>query len=280
MNKDFEKEYKELAEIEAPDLWDRIEAGITKKEITEKEITEKSMPETKKKITVRSFVKRYSLLAAALFCAVIIIPALNLMRNSATKGMSSGSATDMNYSAAAADTCTAEEEYAEAETTEEAAAEAEEPVETSEGKFIADAGEEAPMESAPSTDIALDDSASITDESDSLEETKMQKEEAAGGIQQEAESSRESEKQELFNIVIKVTEAKDRFDEDSTLDELGTLYTAVVEKDPSGTLTEGEQIEIFIPVYSSYGLAKDEIVELDLVFDENADYFSIAGYHG
>ena len=272
MNKDFEKEYKELAKIEAPDLWDRIEAGIT-----EKEIIEKSMPEAKKKITVRSFVKRYSLLAAALFCAVIIIPALNLMRNSATKGMSSGSATDMNYSAAAAaDTCTAEEEYEVEETAEEAAAEAEEPVDASEGEFKADAGEEAPMEGYASKDTALDDSASITDESVSLEETKKQKEEAAGGIQQEAESSRESEKQELFNIVIKVTEAKDRFDEDSTLDELGTLYTAVVEKDPSGTLTEGEQIEIFIPVYSSYGLAKDEIVELDLVFDENADYFSIA----
>ena len=56
MSKDFEKEYIELAQNEIPDLWDRIEAGLT----------EKSAPENKASITI--FLKRYGGLVAAVLC--------------------------------------------------------------------------------------------------------------------------------------------------------------------------------------------------------------------
>ena len=41
MNRDFEKEYIELAQCEIPDLWDRIEAGLTEKSAPETEKTNK-----------------------------------------------------------------------------------------------------------------------------------------------------------------------------------------------------------------------------------------------
>ena len=35
MSKDFEQAYKEAAQMEAPDLWDRIEAGLKSKSVPE-----------------------------------------------------------------------------------------------------------------------------------------------------------------------------------------------------------------------------------------------------
>ena len=47
MNKNFEQAYKELAQNEVPDLWDRIEAGLkeksapAKKDIQEEKYTDR-----------------------------------------------------------------------------------------------------------------------------------------------------------------------------------------------------------------------------------------------
>ncbi len=38
MSKDFEQAYKEAAQMEAPDLWDRIEAGLQNKSVPEKNV--------------------------------------------------------------------------------------------------------------------------------------------------------------------------------------------------------------------------------------------------
>jgi len=95
MSKDFEQAYRELAESEIPDLWDRIEAGLenrstpegeTREALSEKEagiasdISEtprKAVPAEGKKGQRRSRIifKRYSGIAAAIVCAAVILPA-------------------------------------------------------------------------------------------------------------------------------------------------------------------------------------------------------------
>lgn len=269
MNKDFEKEYKELAEIEAPDLWDRIEAGIA-----EKEISESTAAETTKKKTVFFFAKRYSALAAALLCAVILIPVFGIIRYSGSKNMTAESAEDMDYTAAAGAADASEEyevsteESVEESVEESAEASSEEAAEDADGGSMDEAcAEKAPVENAETRDTVSDSSASMADEGVSVAEQKKQKEEA--------------EEQKLTGIVVKVTDAESHFEEDSSLDEIGTYYTAVVENDPSGTLEKGEQIEIFIPAYSSMGLVKEEVFELDLVSDEERDgLYTVAGGPG
>ena len=62
---------------------------------------------------------------------------------------------------------------------------------------------------------------------------------------------------------------------------MGVLYTAVVEKNPSGLPREGEEIQIFIPVVSSVALVEDSTFELDLVLSEREEnIYTVTGYHG
>ena len=76
MSKDFEQAYKEAAQMEAPDLWDRIEAGLQNKSVPEKNvILEKK---DRKKYSRKIF--NYSGLIAAAVCVAVIIPAAVLLR--------------------------------------------------------------------------------------------------------------------------------------------------------------------------------------------------------
>ncbi len=100
MNKNFEQAYKELAQNEIPDLWDRIEAGLKEKsapmgkeeEQAGKAEEDKGQSPVKGGIgPVIKMLKRYSGLAAAAVCAAVVIPAaLYLGRN----GNLSGSKSD------------------------------------------------------------------------------------------------------------------------------------------------------------------------------------------
>ena len=84
MSKNFEEEYKALANEELPDLWNRIEAGLTprttalaeetKDEQIVGQINEQVKEKTKKRKMI-SFLYRYRTVAAAALCAVVIIPA-------------------------------------------------------------------------------------------------------------------------------------------------------------------------------------------------------------
>ena len=72
--KNFENEYTEMMQEEMPDLWGRIEAGLTEKQPqTVTDITKEKMPA--KKSVSRRFLK-YSGLAAACLCMAIILPML------------------------------------------------------------------------------------------------------------------------------------------------------------------------------------------------------------
>lgn len=103
MERDFEKEFIELKQSEVPDLWDRIEAGLTPKlaasseHTSVKQNTVQNKENLKKKPGRKVRTYRWGLLAAACLCLVIILPVLSLTRSkSSSSGMSEagGSASE------------------------------------------------------------------------------------------------------------------------------------------------------------------------------------------
>ena len=146
MSKNFEKEYIELTQVEVPDLWDRIEAGLTPKSAQNPEKSEASIIDFKKEaVSVKEtvsiskiketnglndfnqesgkkkaqllFIKKYKAVLAAAVCVMVILPAAVVMGR---MGIGLGGAKEsMTEDTAAAETM----EYA--VTTEAAAEEAE-----------------------------------------------------------------------------------------------------------------------------------------------------------
>ncbi|MBD5457215.1 MAG: hypothetical protein HDR27_01420 [Lachnospiraceae bacterium] len=101
MERDFEQEFRELKQNEIPDLWNRIEAGLSEKKntkmisVSEDVIAfDNGARDTKKMIAWR---KRGTLIAACV-CIVIILPAFSLLIRSKNY---SGSGMDNSASAAA-----------------------------------------------------------------------------------------------------------------------------------------------------------------------------------
>ena len=281
MKKDFETAYKELANTEVPDLWDRIEAGLSEKSApaeTKAEKNKKTAP-VNKKTKIAVFMRKYSALAAAIVCAVILIPTMIVMKKSDSKFMSE-SATEPAFTTESAyydETVAEEATEAVAEMMEEASA-----AET--------AAEEPEMERKEAAEESKVESSMAAAEAFSEEES------ASGAVKESAKAdgamndavcedkaSEDYNKQnaaELKNIVVKVKKAEEKPLENE-LEKVGVLYTAVVEKNPSGLPREGEEIQIFIPVVSSVALVEDSTFELDLVLSEREEnIYTVTGYHG
>lgn len=271
MKKDFEKAYKELAETEVPDLWDRIEADLSEKSApaeTKAEKNKKTAP-VNKKTKIAVFMRKYSALAAAIVCAIILIPTMIVMKKSDSKFMSE-SAYD--------EKAVAEEAGAASMMTEEASVETEAVAEVAEMEQ-----EEAAKEPKMESKVAA-------------AEVFSQKESASGAVKESAKADRamndavcedaapedynKQNAQELKNIVVKVKKAEEKPLENEA-EEAGVLYTAVVKRNPSGLPKEGEEIQIFIPVVSSVALVEDSTFELDLVLSEREEnIYTVTGCHG
>lgn len=271
MKKDFETAYKELANTEVPDLWDRIEAGLSEKSApaeTKAEKNKKTAP-VNKKTKIAVLMRKYSALAAAIVCAIILIPTMIVMKKSDSKFMSE-SAYD--------EKAVAEEAGAASMMTEEASVETEAVAEVAEMEQ-----EEAAKEPKMESKVAA-------------AEVFSQKESASGAVKESAkadsamndavcedaapEDYNKQNAQELKNIVVKVKKAEEKPLENEA-EEAGVLYTAVVKRNPSGLPREGEEIQIFIPVVSSVALVEDGTFELDLALSEREEnVYTVTGYHG
>ncbi len=281
MKKDFETAYKELANAEVPDLWDRIEAGLSEKSAPAEAKAEESKEPApiKKKTKVAVLMRRYSALAAAIVCAVILIPTVIVMKKAGSKFMSESAAEPAftTESACYDETVAEEATEAVAEMMEEASA-----AET--------AAEEPEMERKEAAEE------SKVESSMAVAEAFPQEESASGAVKESAktdsamndvafedadpEDYNKQNVSELNNIVVKVKKAEEKPMENGG-EEAGVLYTAVVEKNPSGLLQEGEEIQIFIPVVSSVALVEDGTFELDLALSEREEnVYTVTGYHG
>lgn len=77
MSKNFEEEYKALADQKLPDLWDRIEEGLAPRSTPKEPV--------KKSTKIVQFVRRYKGSLAAVVCVLLILPAAILISQNTKK---------------------------------------------------------------------------------------------------------------------------------------------------------------------------------------------------
>lgn len=82
MSKNFEEEYKALADQELPDLWDRIEEGLAPRSTPKEPV--------KKSTKIVQFVRRYKGSLAAVVCVLLILPAAILISRNTKKSDAAG----------------------------------------------------------------------------------------------------------------------------------------------------------------------------------------------
>ena len=291
MSKDFEQAYRELAEREIPDLWDRIEAGLESKSTPEdgKEKIEdvrndirddieagevsSRMPEKKK--GKRFPVSRYSKMAAAAVCVAVVLPAAVFLFRTGAGGLGYGSASgtegieDIDMAAAAS----GETGFAEAEAADAPAEAAADDVADSAAGQTTECADEAAEE-----EMDAGAGSPLQDQSDSLS---AQKQEAAMmGSREEGSGNLSSEAAEgtvFEHVEIMVTEEENDIEKtDGSFP--GTFYMVTVQRDAAGGLKEGQELVVELPAYYSFVLAKDSVYEVDLIFQEDGTYL-LEGYH-
>lgn len=305
MSKDFEQAYRELAQTEVPDLWDRIEAGLSEKSAPaafkiDKAVKEKETEELKgadRKIFI--FMRRYSAVAAALVCVAILIPAISLIGEFGIGGSKSEEAIESAQEPAAmweeaADEAPAEMAVVTEESMEETAGYVEE--EAAEEMAVEAAAEES-VDEAPEAEYAEDMNAANAENVKETADVEM-----ADGVRTEAARAEKYQEEQglseagslslpdrcpegtvVRDVQIKVLEVSDmmKYFENSDREDLGCICTVEVQKQPEGLLTEGEQIDIFISGYSSIALMKNGVYKLDLesFVSKEECYFEIKKYH-
>lgn len=291
MSKDFEQAYRELAEREIPDLWDRIEAGLESKSTPEDgkekiedvrndirddiEAGEVSSRMSEKKKGKRFPVSRYSKMAAAAVCVAVVLPAAVFLFRTGAGGLGYGSASgtegieDIDMAAAAS----GETGFAEAEAADAPAEAAADDVADSAAGQTTECADEAAEE-----EMDAGAGSPLQDQSDSLS---AQKQEAAMmGSREEGSGNLSSEAAEgtvFEHVEIMVTEEENDFEKtDGSFP--GTFYMVTVQRDAAGGLKEGQELVVELPAYYSFVLAKDSVYEVDLIFQEDGTYL-LEGYH-
>lgn len=307
MSKNFAEEYKILANEELPDLWNRIEAGLTPKTTSQAgeehspdmEQTIKSAdsgasqvaePEKEKeKGKVISFLFRYRTVVAAAVCVIMILPAVILLgRNNRSKSFS-GFAADMaaetQEEAPADDAADMEsEEMYLTESDDAAEAPAEEP-EAEAGGAAFDNGSDGAGACAETALIEdLDSEGAAEKKMDQQENRNVQKEmsdEAADITEdiaeeekalpetQRADQSFSSTTNREVKIFERVTvEAAEQTGENVKTD--GDFFYGInmkVIEDPSGELTEDTEITVWVSCLSSVAYVQGQEYVLDLSYD-------------
>lgn len=267
MSKDFEQAYKELAQNEIPDLWDRIEAGLREKSTPEK-------ANGKFRKAKKAYWMPYAKAAAAVLCVALTIPAAILLGQS-EKGYNTQATTDAESAAEEAGGAIMEESIEEAVPEEsrdeilkqqmQAVEAAEEEAADTGGMENADIMEDREESSLLETKREMSSASDASDrnmKADSLSSAKEEKSIEDGRI--------------IENIKVQITDVI--FDQSYGTDNAGTVYTAVIYKDESGFFEEGEEIQILVPVHSSVLLMTDMRYEVDVACRSNEKYsFLLSG---
>lgn len=249
MSKNFEEEYKSFAQMDLPDLWDRIEAGISEKEPV-------STP------GVLVFFRRYQTVAAALLCVMILIPAFLLMRQ--VGGGMSKSTTDGAPAEVVVMTEAAAEESIETET---AAAPMEE-IWAEEAPAA-----EAPAAEAPETEAEVED---VFLSENSAGEDFAKKESATEAVTEAMSEEMKADRAESNVTGYPVSIEIIREQETSALAEKeradGRIYRCMVLEDKSGQLEAKEEILIWIPTSLVEEPKQGDSYELTLE-QSNSEYY-------
>lgn len=275
MSKNFENEYIALAQTEVPDLWERIEAGLTPKSAQNSEKSEASIIDFKnetvpQKEDVKSnhhkafvpVIKKYKTVLAAAVCVLVILPAVVILGQ-----LGSGGAKEES---AASDTAAAES--AEYTVTTEAAETTEYTV-TTEAAFEESAVyEEAAAEESMDFEEALE-MERAAEEGENVYVKEAAKEEALSTADAKvADYAVTLEDGVLLNKVKIRVFAGEETEVQGEDKETGNLYRVVVLEDEEGLLESGEEIWIFVSQQSLVELSAEEIYTVTLEYDSTREY--------
>lgn len=288
MKKDFEQAYRELAQNEAPDLWDRIEAGLSEKSApaTVKvriQVTKPAQQQRRRKLFL--FCMKYATLVAALLCIVFLIPVTRNISHSSGGNSFSGAVAADNGGASATDTSAQEAPAADDRVTGAVGGTAkaqDDLTKYAQTAPKAESAAEAPAEVEEARSAAADDMDAGTAGNATLQSSA---DSSAGDEITDAEKmmsdlERLKEDEIIFHVIIRVTEIN-HTELSENIDEFGTLYTFFVEKSSSDALSVGEEHVLFVPAYSSYAFMEDGVYEIDLGYRGSEAYsFVLAGYYG
>ena len=225
----FEKEYRKMIQEEMPDLWNRIEAGL---------------PEKKKK-TRTGKVLRYSGLAAACLCGVILIPAMMFLLTG-----NKSEQTDRAAGESAAENMAAVEESAEEgmAAVEESAAESVAAVEESAEEGMAAVGESA---------------------AESMAVVEKSAEENTGGTGIHAGAA-EDEAEILLSDGTVIEKIQVKILGKSQM-KYHSVYRAEVEKDGSGSLRQGQEIRFIAADGAEGDMETGEAYTVSLIYNAGAE---------
>ncbi len=300
MSKNFEKEYIALTEVEVPDLWDRIEAGLTPKSAQnpekneasliefQKEVVSENESENKKKQAPLYFMKKYKTVLVAAVCVIVILPAAVLLGQMGMGGAKEESAAADMAAAETVEYAVTTEASAEEGAVEESAAyeEAAEEMEMSvaatedgyaENMYAEDMVQNQVLESAEAAPAEAEE---LKDEIEDMKESaEAKKSQAAMGekmAEEECRAVTEYLDVEDGTVLSKVTVRLFAIEEVNPQGEykgMGTLYRAEVLEDADGLLEAGEEILIYIsPLSSTYLPAEENTYMMMLEYDSTREY--------
>lgn len=296
MSKNFAEEYKALANEELPDLWNRIEAGLTPKTTalaegsediqdirqTPKETQPAKKPEKGKVISV---LFRYRTVVAAALCVVVILPAAILMGRINRSKSSPELAADM---AAPMDNAATTEMWDDMAAEAPAAEAADEPEESEAGAAgdmtdgtIADMADAMPadMDEAAVKEMQGDRSSSgaiseaAADDAEEEMEALFDKQETnqISNAALNREEKKEYGKSEKIYERITVEAMKPTGETVETGNDFYYGVDMKVVSDPSGELQEGTQITVWVSMLSSVAYAPGEEYVVNLSYDPDRE---------
>lgn len=287
MSKNFEEEYKALASEDLPDLWNRIEAGLTERttalaedgkdgRTAKEDLEDRRGSRDLKKVT--AFLYRYRTVAAAALCAVAIIPAaIFLGRSGRNKTWEAAddtaqAADTAMYEAAAEDSeeSVLEEAAEGGEAVPETAMEAE----TDEAAAVTeDYAGGARAGGAAEVEDLLDETAEAVSEEE-MEADNASNDEATATKQFASESAKtEMMEDKTVTLYEQVTVKVIQITEETVQADRDFFYGVEMEvvKDPSGELEEGEEIMVWISMLSSQAYLEGEEYTLDLSYEADRE---------
>ena len=265
MSKNFEEEYKALTENELPDLWSRIDAGLTPKTTADETIEEKpTEKKPKEKKGVILFFKKYKTVVAAAVCAIVIIPTFMLLGDIGSKNYSDASMEESTTTDMAADEIMEEGEAMAPQL--QASAEDNGIAGGSAASDTAEACEEAPA----SEEVYADEAADCATE-DTQEESSMKKADTLQG-------SNSTTTVIYDKVTVKVLE-----ETGNTVDGDNDIYHEIkvrVLEDASQNLMKGTELSVYVPITSSVVYVKGMKYEVDISYEEGnvCEYQVVVGY--
>lgn len=276
MSKNFEKEYKEYLNAQAPDLWDRIEAGVDALEKSaqisreaEGETTEKvvgiSAKKSKKKRRVRyQHYRMIASVAACLFALVIVVPVYLFTRQNEKTEMAADSVpqkienvTIENLVVDASESEPAVEESAPMEEVSDGTAQIEIPSDV----LVEESVQATDMTGQSGTDSADVKDLGITGGAESGEQVAQQQMPPEDGVISEILQESEAEQEVEMTVTIQGG---------GIAWEGGVMYTAVKSASESS-----ETVSLFVPEEKMLALAADGVYVISAKLSEDALYYTV-----